>query len=234
MRVVLAIETSNPSAAGAAFGAGVVVARDDPHGTVEIAREPLDPSRPHDEQLVPAIDRAVRAAGLRAADLSCVAVSVGPGGFTAVRVAVAAAKMIAEVTGARCVGVPSAMVVARRVQTHGPFLVALACKGDSFYAVPFASPESMPGPGSIMTAQEIRTTGTVLLIADTFFPAQARAAATSLGISVQPPVFDALACAECARDLPGCDPVMLLPIYPREPEAVTKWRERPKPGPGKA
>lgn len=232
MSVVLAIETSNPSAVGEGLGPGVVVARDDAQGTIEIARESLDPSRPHDEQLVPAIDRAVRAAGLRPANLSCVAVSIGPGGFTAVRVAVASAKMIAEVTGARCVGVPSAMVVARRVQATGPFLVALACKGDSFYAVPFASPAALPGPGVIMTARELRAAGATLLVADSFLPSDARDTAAALGISVQPPVFDALACAECARDLPPCDPAELVPVYPREPEAVTKWRERAKPGSG--
>ncbi|MFZ2873340.1 MAG: tRNA (adenosine(37)-N6)-threonylcarbamoyltransferase complex dimerization subunit type 1 TsaB [Phycisphaerales bacterium] len=232
MSIVLAIETSNPSAAGAGSGPGVVVARDEARGMVEIARESLDPSRPHDEQLVPAIDRAVRAAGLRPADLSCVAVSVGPGGFTAVRVAVAAAKMIAEVTGARCVGVPSAMVVARRVRAPGPFLVALACKGDSFYAVPFASPAALPGLGIIMTANGLRASGATLLVADSFLPADARAASAAMGIPVQPPVFDALACAECARDLPACDPAELVPVYPREPEAVTKWRERAKPGSG--
>ncbi|MCE7974213.1 MAG: tRNA (adenosine(37)-N6)-threonylcarbamoyltransferase complex dimerization subunit type 1 TsaB [Leptolyngbya sp. PLA1] len=234
MDVVLAIETSNPSAAGGESGPAVVVARYEERSTTEVARASLDPARPHDEQLVPAIARAVRAAGLRPADLSCVAVSIGPGGFTAVRVAVAAAKMIAEVTGARCVGVPSAMVAARRVHAPGPFLVALACKGESFYAVPFSSPQATPGPGVIMTSGELRAAAVTLLIADAFFPADARAAAAQLGITVQPPVFDALACAECARALPACDPVALLPIYPREPEAVTKWRERANSSPRNA
>jgi len=234
MGVVLAIETSNPSAAGAGFGPAVVVARHDAHSTVELARAALDPGRPHDEQLVPAIDRAVRAAGLRPADLSCVAVSTGPGGFTAVRIAVAAAKMIAEATGACCVGVPSALVAARRVQAPGRFLVALACKGTSFFAVPFASPQSQDGPGVIMTATDLRTAAVSLLVADSFLPADARDAASQLGITVQAPVFDALACAECARTIPACDPIALVPIYPREPEAVTKWRERAKPGSGMA
>lgn len=232
MSVVLAIETSNPSAAGGDCGPAVAVARHEEHSTVELARASLDPGRPHDEQLVPAIDRAVRAAGLRPAALSCVAVSIGPGGFTAVRVAVAAAKMIAEATGARCVGVPSAMVAARGVRAPGPFLVALACKGDSLYAVPFASPQVPSGPGVIMTAPALQAVTVTLLVADSFLPADARAAAARLGITVQPPVFDALACADCARTLPGCDPAALVPIYPREPEAVTKWRARATPGSG--
>jgi tRNA threonylcarbamoyladenosine biosynthesis protein TsaB len=233
MSFVLAIETSNPSAADGDSGPGVVVARQDDLATLELARVPLDPGKPHDEQLVPAIDHAVRAAGLRPADLSSIAVSIGPGGFTAVRVAVAAAKMISEATGARCMGVPSAIVAARRVRASGPFLVALACKADSFYAVPFASPLVPAGPGVIMTAHHLQAKAVTLLVADSFLPAEARAAAAHLGIEVRRPVFDALACAECARSLLPCDPVSLVPIYPREPEAVTKWRERAKPAFGK-
>ncbi|MFM1822383.1 MAG: hypothetical protein RI967_649, partial [Planctomycetota bacterium] len=46
--------------------------------------------------------------------------------------------------------------------------------------------------------------------------------------------------AEALLALPdrACDPAALLPIYAREPEAVTKWRERkasavaPSPPPG--
>jgi tRNA threonylcarbamoyladenosine biosynthesis protein TsaB len=50
--------------------------------------------------LLPAVDRAVRAAGLAPGDLSAVAVGGGPGSFTGLRIAAATAKGIARALGA--------------------------------------------------------------------------------------------------------------------------------------
>jgi hypothetical protein len=47
------------------------------------------------------------------------------------------------------------------------------------------------------------------------------------------PRLDAANVLEASARLAGVDPLELLPLYPREPEAVTKWRELGK-GPGGA
>ncbi len=64
-----------------------------------------------------------------------------------------------------------------------------------------------------------------VIVADQFFPASMRAGAESLGIAIVPPVFDPVACLEAAEGITPVDPAALAPLYPREPEAVTKWKK---------
>ena len=62
------------------------------------------------------------------------------------------------------------------------------------------------------------------LIGDRYLPEGIRGEAARLGITVGGPEFDPVACLELAARMPAADPADVLPIYPREPEAVTKWR----------
>jgi tRNA threonylcarbamoyladenosine biosynthesis protein TsaB len=105
----------------------------------------------HGEALLPMIDRVVRAAGLTPRRLDHVAVSVGPGGFTGVRVGLAAAQGIARGAGARLVGVTSfAAVAARLAEAGGGFgeagalLVALDSRREDLYVQAFAADGSAP------------------------------------------------------------------------------------------
>lgn len=224
--IFLAIETSNPSAVspGQPGGPGVLLARVLDASIEPLALELLDPQAPHDANLIPAIDRLFSHARVRPRDLAAIAVSVGPGGFTAIRVAVTTAKFIAEATGARCYPVPSASVVAARATNHSqPFAVALASKDDSTFLTRFCADRTPLDQGTLITAHDFPT-DLKLLIADRFLPAPIRDRAQALAIPVVPPRFDPLACLEAARSLQPVEPPFLLPMYPREPEAVTKWR----------
>lgn len=74
-----------------------------------------------EEPLLPAIDRLMGEAGLARDHLRAIAVSIGPGGFTGLRIATAAAKGIAEALDAATVAVPSAAVAAEAWRArHGP------------------------------------------------------------------------------------------------------------------
>ena len=76
----------------------------------ELGREVLDLGKGHAEQLMDVIDAALSDAGVGYAELGMVAVSVGPGSFTGVRVGVSAAgswqytgsKRAADALGAHC------------------------------------------------------------------------------------------------------------------------------------
>lgn len=57
--------------------------------------------------LLPTVDRVLQKAGVAARDLDAVAVSVGPGSFTGLRVGLATAKGLALGAGALLVGVPT-------------------------------------------------------------------------------------------------------------------------------
>jgi tRNA threonylcarbamoyladenosine biosynthesis protein TsaB len=101
---LLAMET-----AGSACSA--VVARDG----VVLAAERQVLRHGHAEVLFPMVERVMREAGIVPSQLDAVAAAVGPGGFTGIRVGLAAAHGIALGVGARLVGVSSFEAVAARV-----------------------------------------------------------------------------------------------------------------------
>src|SRR6185503_7170285 len=118
--VILAIETSQHQGG---------VALCDARGEVQV--ETLSSAKRHDDDLLPAIDRLMRRASASPRDLAAVGVSIGPGGFTGLRIAISTAKMFAEALGAQLVAVPSALVAAEGHSGKSPFLVGLASKGES-------------------------------------------------------------------------------------------------------
>jgi tRNA threonylcarbamoyl adenosine modification protein YeaZ len=225
---VLAIETSNPSSwtPACCVMPGVAVGRVVGGRAEVLAVEACDP-RSRDDTLMPTAARACARAGISPRDLARVAVSVGPGGFTAVRIAVAAAKMIAEATGAEVVAVPSACVAAAGSGLDEPFAVVLASKGEDAHVTRFASAADAARvpTGRIMTAAEVAGLGVRVVVADEHLAGPIRSWAASVGVAVLPPVFDPVACLDLGSRLAAADPVALVPIYPREPEAVRKWRE---------
>ena len=83
--------------------------------------------------LVPSIDALMKEGGIVPSRLELVSVSIGPGGFTGLRIAVSTAKALARGTGCSLVPVPSAWVVAERwfhdSGDRGAVLVASAAKG---------------------------------------------------------------------------------------------------------
>jgi tRNA A37 threonylcarbamoyladenosine modification protein TsaB len=236
---ILAIEVSNPGSGEApgTGGPGVALGRLLGRGVQELGAEPVRISGRggHDDDLMPAIDRLFRRVGVtaRGGTLDRVAVSVGPGGYTSVRVACAVGKMIAEAAGARCVAVPTASVVLEALPAEvrsGHVAVALAGKNDSAWVQVFLAAQEVE-IGRLMTGADIEpmfAAGVRLLVADRFLPAPMRVAAERAGLTLRAPVFDAAACLRAGAGRPTCDPLELVPVYPREPDAVTLWRARKK------
>jgi tRNA A37 threonylcarbamoyladenosine modification protein TsaB len=171
-----------------------------------------------------------------------VGVSVGPGGFTGLRIAVSVAKMLAEVLEVSLVAIPSALVVAEAhamaTSGPGPILVVLAVKRGSFW-----STRLRPGSGSdqgyhiegepaLATAENLDLVGLQALIGDEHLPEEVRSRCREAGLPVIEPRFDpAAALRVTARSLAEgatVDSLHLLPLYARPPEAVTIWEQRRK------
>lgn len=115
-RLLLALETATDVCSVAVLAEGVVA--------VEMS---LHQARRHAEQLVPLVEAALAHGGYRAADLAGVAVSMGPGSYTGLRIGVSTAKGLCLATGALLLGVPSLEALASRV---APF----AAPGDAVCA----------------------------------------------------------------------------------------------------
>lgn len=231
MTIVLAIETSQRL--------GSVAVR---NARGEIDVEVLREAKRHDDDLIPAIDRMMDRQGLGPRDLGAVGVSVGPGGFTGLRIAVATVKMFAEALEVNVVPVPSALVAAQATEVGGErVLVVLASKGDTFWAT-YLQRDQAGGrwviderqkPG-LITSEAFSLGGVDRVLADGHFPAAARQRVEAEGVGIVEPRFTADACLEVTEQLLAeggvVDPLELLPIYPRKPEAVSLWERKLKAG----
>jgi tRNA threonylcarbamoyladenosine biosynthesis protein TsaB len=94
--------------------------------------------RPGSEPLLPAIDRLLRAAGCRVADLEAFAVSAGPGSFTGLRVGIATVKGLAFGSGAPVAPVPTLAAIAQRAPVADAPVVAVSdARRGEVYAAAF-------------------------------------------------------------------------------------------------
>lgn len=115
---LLAIDTSSAYASVALYD-----------GRAVLAEETWHAHRRHDDHLFGAIDRILVVSGIDRASIRLVAVAIGPGSFTGLRVGIAAAQGIARGSGAAAVGVGSLDVVAHPFAALGRRVCALIPAG---------------------------------------------------------------------------------------------------------
>lgn len=219
VKAILAIEASQRT--------GGVAVRD-PKGRVEV--EWFASHLRYDDDLIPAIDRLYGRLGLAPEATGAVGVSIGPGGFTGLRIATSVAKMFAETLGAKIVAVPTALVAAESHEGPGPIIAALAAKKETIWSTRL---ERRGGAWAIVAegltdGLDLRHVTTVL--ADDHLPPPLRARCEAKGVPVISPIFDPQgALAVTVRWLQEgrtIDPLLLQPLYPRPPEAVALWERR--------
>jgi tRNA threonylcarbamoyladenosine biosynthesis protein TsaB len=123
--LILGIDTATPQVSVAVGGHEGVLA------STQSAR-----SRQHAELLTPAIEFTCRQARVELSEISVVAVDLGPGLFTGLRVGIAAAKAMAHALRAPMIGVASLDLVAFPVRFTPRLIVAAvdARRGELFHA----------------------------------------------------------------------------------------------------
>lgn len=190
------------------------------------------------DDVLPGIHAVLSRGGVPASTLRTVAVDVGPGGFTGLRISIAAAQAIAEVAGATVVGVPGAVVAANATSsldgTVGEIVVLSAAKAGTAWRTRLGRDSTdrcwriLGDPGIVDRPDDVACEA---LVADEHVP-PALLGTTETAPPVHPPTFDAATVGRLTLvggpDLVvHADAARLMPIYPREPEAVRRWRERP-------
>jgi tRNA threonylcarbamoyladenosine biosynthesis protein TsaB len=133
--LVLGFDTATPAVSVALHDGGRVIAE----------ASALD-ARRHSELLAPMIAKIMADAGASRADLTAIAVGVGPGPYTGLRVGVVTARVLGSVLSLPVSGVCSLDVIAASASPAGPFLVADARRKEVYWARYDAAGRRVDGP----------------------------------------------------------------------------------------
>ena len=125
--IVLGLDTATSATVVGVLGADGVVheARDDPAPGARPA---------HAARLLGAVDEALDAAGVGWDEVTRLAVGVGPGSFTGLRIGIATARGLAQARGLEVVGVSTLEALARGADAESVLAVLDARRGEAFAA----------------------------------------------------------------------------------------------------
>ncbi|NLP42656.1 MAG: tRNA (adenosine(37)-N6)-threonylcarbamoyltransferase complex dimerization subunit type 1 TsaB [Veillonellaceae bacterium] len=102
-----------------------------------IAELTIQTKKTHSEMLMPHIEKILKLAGVKKTDLTLVAVSIGPGSFTGLRIGLATAKALAYALAIPLVGVSTLEALAFNCPVPGALLSPMldAQKGNVYQAI---------------------------------------------------------------------------------------------------
>lgn len=220
---ILAIDVSGPGGGAALLTtAGMRTAR-------------IPPEMPRARDLLPALERLLREAGLGPAGLDAIACGVGPGSFTGLRIGVAAAAAFAWAGALPAIGVGSLHGIAENAPGEAsPVMVALdARRGNVFCALFRRDGPALRLEGEYRNVPPAEAAAGLppesFVIGDgyTRYPA---VFARFRGTAEAPPRPDVVARLAAERFAAGerPNPAELRPLYlrPPEPELVRREREQ--------
>jgi tRNA threonylcarbamoyladenosine biosynthesis protein TsaB len=203
------------------------VLRDDGHA-FEVEPEPaaLTSSPAHARELMPAITRVMGSAGAAFGDLRAIAVGVGPGSFTGLRVGIATARALALANDLPLRPVSSLAALAAGIDDEPALALIDAKRGELFAALYGTDGEPRWGPlaeAPERVAERVRADAVTPLAAGDG-SVRFRRVLEAAGIRVLPDessshVVRALHVCRLAADVPGLQPQAVLPDYLRAPDA---------------
>ncbi len=213
----------------------------------------LPTPRRHRVDLMPSVAKVCQDNGIKPADIAEIYVSIGPGSFTGLRIAVTTAKVISMITGAKIVAVPTIDVVAQNVeQSNATLAVAVNEKhgtifgclyehnGDRWEATSDADvqtleqllspkpPETCPSDiNSTCEKASGSSGGEIQLLGEKLPPVPSREGLVVLDVCLAKPQVKHVwqIGQQLASDQQFIDAYALVPLYAREPEAVKLWEQ---------
>ena len=238
---ILAIETSGRAGS-------VAVAR----GGELLAVRELPATMRHAVELMPAIRELVRRGGgqgWKPAEIEHVYLSLGPGSFTGLRIAVTIARALAQAIGCRLVGVPSLDVIAENAPAEFRVVVPVldAKRGQVFAARYEREADELRRIGEPGLVDPAAFVGEALARVRELDGPEGRVAVLGEGVDYHRPAIESAGSgvveldkalwrgrAETVHRLGYTmaqrglfsDPATLLPIYIRLPEAEEVWRKK--------
>lgn len=228
--IILGISTSTQQVGCAIGGHEGVLA------VVQSAR-----GRRHAENLAPAIDVLRRQAQIELQEISCVAVDLGPGLFTGLRVGISTAKALAHALRVPMIGVASLDLVAFPVRWSSRLVIAAvdARRGELFTARYRQVPGGIQRLGDYrlctpddLTTDLVATRDEVLLVGDgalryaELFADMSQVEMADQGMAYPSPAsLVQLAHAQALRE-EFVNPWDLGPLYLRPPDAAINWATR--------
>jgi tRNA threonylcarbamoyladenosine biosynthesis protein TsaB len=220
---LLGIDTSTPASAACVLRSG--------GEPFEVVPEPgrLLERPAHARELMPAVADVMERAGVGYGELEAIAVGVGPGSFTGLRIGIATARSLASASGLQVRPVSSLAALAAGMDGDEPRLPLIDArrgelfaalhdpKGDRLWSPFVAAPEAV--------AERIREAGVGARAAGDG-SVRFRGVLEAAGIRVDPDesrshVVRALHVCRLAQDVPGQPPEAVLPDYLRAPDAKT-------------
>lgn len=217
---ILALDTSMGACSAAVLCAG--------DGTRALHARQIEMPRGHAEALMPMVQEVMAEAGIEPRDLDVIAATVGPGSFTGVRIAIAAARGLALVTKAKLFGTDSLAVMARETlmdgtAPKGPFAVAAdARRGMLYFGLYDEGGATLEGPLLIAPDDAAKLLPDTLWLAVGSGAQILAEAAAGQNREVEPALVtlqpNAVALAEIALES-GKTTASLRPLYLRPPDA---------------
>ncbi|WP_433699784.1 tRNA (adenosine(37)-N6)-threonylcarbamoyltransferase complex dimerization subunit type 1 TsaB [Nocardiopsis sp. CA-288880] len=211
--LLLAFDTATP-AVTAAIGESA------PDGafTLRAGASSVD-ARRHGELLSPTVQRLTEEAGVALADLDAIAVGIGPGPYTGLRVGLATAHALADALGVPCHGVATLDALAFATGRTEPFLAMTDARRKEVFWARYDDRLTRVGEVAVARPADLDTGGLPLVGDGARMYAEVLGAGTSDPAPLHP---DAAAMAELAllRLSRGVELPAPNPLYLRRPDAV--------------
>ena len=205
----------------------------------------LSRGRRHAETLTPAIEFVCRQADIEICEFGAIAVDIGPGLFTGMRVGLAAGKAIAQALRIPMIGISSLDLLAFPLRYADRTVAAVidARKGEVFYAL------YRPVPGGVQRITDARCTSVDELVGDLMARGQTVVCVGDGALRFREQISSVLRCdfAEQFLSYPSAAPLVQLahakalredwvnpwdiqPMYLRAPDAEINWSTRASSG----
>jgi tRNA threonylcarbamoyladenosine biosynthesis protein TsaB len=194
-----------------------------------VARRFAAMERGQAEALMPMIAAVLEEAALAIETLDLIAVTVGPGAFTGVRIGIAAARGLSLASGVPALGVSSFAAAAAQApieERRGrPLLVALDSRRAEFFVAMFGADNAPLGAGALLSAGEVEAqlpAEPLILAGDAAAALAAALRRADLALASRAGAIDAGDVARLAARAwrPGLRPPPPEPLYLRAPDTT--------------